>query len=78
MMAAQAHSGFLYAFNSVAVRPWPEKASAAMPCFGPDDRKKTLDGALLRQIDEYNLLCPDKRGFVKLDAAHLTRFAILF
>ncbi|KAK9915715.1 hypothetical protein WJX75_003049 [Coccomyxa subellipsoidea] len=69
----QAHGGFLYAFNSVAERPWPKEFGTATPNFGPKDREKTLDAALLRQIDEYNLLCSDKKGHKTLDATHLTR-----
>lgn len=71
----QAHGGFLYAFNSVAERPWPKEFGTATPNFKRDDREKTLDAALLRQIDEYNLLCSDKKGHKTLDATHLTRSA---
>ncbi|CAL8469927.1 g9469 [Coccomyxa elongata] len=72
-----AHGGFLYAFNSVVVRPWPSvintpvpkpESATPTPRFQSGDRDKTLDGALKRQIKKYN----QKKG-TDLDASKLTR-----
>ncbi len=72
-MRWQAHGGFLYAFNSVAVRPWP--LTSKDPKFETGDREKTLDAALMRQIEEYNLLHEEKPDFKKLTLSDLTRYA---
>ncbi|BDA43941.1 probable lipase at C-terminar half [Coccomyxa sp. Obi] len=72
-----AHGGFLYAFNSVAVRPWPSvintpvpkpESATPTPRFESGDRDKTLDAALKRQIKVFNL-----RKGTDLDASKLTR-----
>lgn len=52
----QAHGGFLNAFNSVAVRPWPDKQEGSIKYYDDQDREKTLDAALKRQIAKYTLL----------------------
>lgn len=72
-MRWQAHGGFLYAFNSVAVRPWPLESKD--PKFNLGDREKTLDAALLRQIDEYNLLHQEEPEPKELTLSDLTRHA---